>query len=220
MSPLFRKSSFSYYLRLTILASQVLPVLRRQSTRPDFNADEAGSRTQQAWELYHLPYGTLGMISHAVMLWTMVCHLTGRKPGMPWQKLELGKVWLDVWNLAIIFITSVVTITLVTVGLPVVKGSRALTGLAVMQIIYSLVVDGIVVHRYFRDKPSNTGWASYGGPWAQENRAPEEERRGMGWDLAPWLVVLMVASVVNSQIMGTLRRRFGFSFNCGVAADF
>ena len=108
----------------------------------------------------------------------------------PWKKLEH-----DIWNIANTVITSIVSISLVAVTLSgVVRQSRALTGMAVLQVLYSLVVDGVTVHRYFRDKGNDL-----------------KEREGMRWDLTPWLLVLLVASLVNSQFLGTLNGVFDTS---------
>lgn len=174
---------------LLLLPAQVLA--RIGDPPPGFDADDAAIRTEQAWDAYNLPYGALGMVTHVFLLYCLACHLDGRSPVRPWKKLEH-----DIWNIANTVNTSIVSISLVAVTLSgVVRQSRALTGMAVLQVLYSLVVDGVTVHRYFRDKGNDL-----------------KEREGMRWDLTPWLLVLLVASLVNSQFLGTLNG--GFDTSC------
>ncbi|KAM7218469.1 hypothetical protein V8F06_006073 [Rhypophila decipiens] len=111
-----------------------------------WDADEAGQRTERAWETYNLPYGTLGIITHIIMLWTLACHLDGRSPAMPWERLKF-----DVWNMALLGVTTIVSISLLAVSLSAKGRSPGMTSMAVLHLVYSLVVDGFAAHRYFRD---------------------------------------------------------------------
>ncbi|KAK4206930.1 hypothetical protein QBC37DRAFT_299803 [Rhypophila decipiens] len=161
---------------LLLLAGQVLPVFAGRNDPPaGWNADETAQRTERAWETYNLPYGTLGIITHIIMLWTLACHLDGRSPAMPWKGLKF-----DVWNMALLGVTTIISISLLAVSLSAKGRSPGMTSMAVLHLVYSLVVDGVAAHRYFR------------------------AHEGLRWELTPWLLALMVASFVNAQIMGTV----------------
>ncbi|KAM7187598.1 hypothetical protein V8F33_011154 [Rhypophila sp. PSN 637] len=174
---LFTKANLFTCL-LLLLAGHVLPVSAGRNDPPaGWNADEAAQRIERAWDVYNLPYGTLGMITHVIMLWTIACHLDGRSPLLPWRPLEF-----DRWNLGILGVTTIVSISLLAVNISAKDRSPGMTSLAVLHLVYSFVEDGIAAHL----------------------RNPSRRGKGLRWELTPWLLALMVASLINSQIMGTL----------------
>ncbi|KAM7213949.1 hypothetical protein V8F06_010648 [Rhypophila decipiens] len=196
-------------LLFLLVAGQVLPVSAGRNDPPaGWDADEAAQRTERAWETYNLPYGTLGIITHIIMLWTLACHLDGRSPAQPWKRLKF-----DVWNMALLGVTTIISISLLAVSLSAKGRSPGMTSMAVLHLVYSLVVDGVAAHRYFRDGfrkkefQDSSGYGPYGGAGSSSEEKPKAKREaheGLRWELTPWLLALMVASFVNAQIMGTL----------------
>ncbi|KAL2270473.1 hypothetical protein VTJ83DRAFT_2657 [Remersonia thermophila] len=205
-------SSLGRPVSLVLFASQVLPVLGRVDRSGNFDGEGASRRIREAWDAYNLPYGTLGMVSHAVLLWAMACHLVGRWPLCPLFRLRNKIPWLSLLNIVIVLVTSIVTLSIAGSNLPAVSESSALRSLVIIQMVYGIIFDGIVIHRYFRDTPREN-WFRLKRPAGhkEDGTTEEPERHRIGWDLSPWMVALVVASFVNSQIIGTRKGAlFGF----------
>jgi hypothetical protein len=61
-------------------------------------------------QCYNLPYGTVGMVNDALTYFTLVCLILGRRPLMPWSKLNLAYSTLVVAGLQIIISVTVTAI--------------------------------------------------------------------------------------------------------------
>ena len=110
-------------------------------------ADADDKEMEAKFNQYSLPYGVLGAISHLLTYWTILCHYYGRRPLQPWKTLKSKRM-----NVCAVLISSVVTITIVIVTLSRVHESQPLLVLASMQVVLSVVMDAINVHRYLNKK--------------------------------------------------------------------
>ncbi|KAK4170595.1 hypothetical protein QBC36DRAFT_372070, partial [Triangularia setosa] len=130
-------------------------------------------KVEQLFDRYNVPYGVLGAISHTIMMYTLGCHLFGRRPLMPWKYLTHHLV-----DVVVTSCMAIVTVTLGSLNVSEVQESRALVMLLAMNIIFGLVMDGVMVHRYFY-----------------------RERKGLMLRLAGWLCILCVAGLLSSQML-------------------
>lgn len=93
-------------------------------------------------EVYGIPYGVLGAVSHGLTFYVVLCHLFGRSPLFPWMVLKQ-----EIWNIAVVTLSSLVSIILSGVTMARTKGSRPLLILAGMQIVLYALLDIIHIHR-------------------------------------------------------------------------
>ncbi|VBB85986.1 Putative potein of unknown function [Podospora comata] len=142
--------------------------MRNDGPRGDFDP-----QIEQLFDQYNVPYGVLGAISHIIMVYTLVCHLFGRIPLMPWKYLSQHLI-----DVIVTSCMAIVTVTLAALNASEVRESRALVMLLAMNIIFGLVMDAVIIQRYF-------------------NR----ERRGLMVQLAGWVCVLCVAGLLSSQML-------------------
>lgn len=96
---------------------------------------------------YSLPYGVLGAISHILTYYVLLCHYYGRRPLQPWRHLTRAPV-----NMCSVVISSIVSITIIAVTLTKVHESQPLVVLASLQVVLSVVMDLLNVHRFLRRK--------------------------------------------------------------------
>ncbi|KAK4208957.1 hypothetical protein QBC37DRAFT_451481 [Rhypophila decipiens] len=159
------------------------------------------ARSERAWDAYNLPYRTLGMITHCVMLWNLACHLCGRSPLLPWRRLKPEFSWYDMANVGV---TTIVSICLLAVNMSSPKDrSPGMTSPAALHLVYNLVEEAVVAHRFIRER----GWEKKGKQsesYCSGYTLEQEKTAAMRWEYTPWFFVLMVASLINSQILGTL----------------
>lgn len=153
--------------------------IRNDGPRGDFDP-----QIEQLFDQYNVPYGVLGAISHIIMVYTLVCHLFGRIPLMPWKYLSQHLI-----DVIITSCMAIVTVTLAALNASEVRESRALVMLLAMHIIFGLVMDAVIIQRYF-------------------NR----ERRGLMVQLAGWVCVLCVAGLLSSQMLAHMTG--GLPFPC------
>lgn len=109
-------------------------------------------------EVYGIPYGILGVVSHALTFYVIMCHFFGRRPLQPWKFLEKER-----WNLAVVSISSLISIILSSVSLARTRGSRPLMILAGMQIVLGALIDFIHIHRMALKAE---GWSRSISVWA------------------------------------------------------
>jgi hypothetical protein len=108
-------------------------------------------------QIYAIPYGVLGFVSHALTFHVILCHLFGRRPLLPWQTLEK-----TTWNIVLVSLSSFISIILSAVTLARTRGSQPLMVLAGMQIILGLLVDAVHIHRLV---VKSEGWSNGMGAW-------------------------------------------------------
>lgn len=113
---------------------------------------------QKHIEVYGIPYGVLGVVSHGLTFYVIICHFFGRRPLFPWRFLEKEK-----WNLATVTVSSLVSIILSSVTLARTRGSRPLMILAGMQIVLGAIIDFIHIHRVALKAE---GWSKSLSLWA------------------------------------------------------
>jgi len=99
---------------------------------------------EEKFQQYSLPYGVLGVISHMLTLWVMSCHFYGRRPWMPRRYLKY-----NFFNMCSTVGSSLVSIGIAIFTLSHVQETQALVVLAAMQVVLSLMLDAVNVHRYF-----------------------------------------------------------------------
>ncbi len=124
---------------------------------PRFLPPTNSTTFQSHIQLYGIPYGVLGFVSHALTFYVIFCHLAGRRPLLPWQHLEK-----TVWNMVIITLSSLISVILSSITLVRSRGSQPLMVLAGMQIVLAVVVDAIHVHRLI---VKSEGWSKGMAPW-------------------------------------------------------
>jgi hypothetical protein len=135
----------------------------RLAPRGNFSTNAtAGSDFSSQIDAYSLPYGILGIVSHFLTCYVILCHYFGRTPAVPWRYLEF-----DRWNIAVVVTSSVVSTSLAVAALIRVRGSGPLMTLAGMQIVLSSILDFITVHRYLMSRRSQvtTGWIGQVACW-------------------------------------------------------
>lgn len=108
-------------------------------------------------EVYGIPYGVLGAVSHGLTFYAILCHFFGRRPLLPWTALERER-----WNIAVVTISSLISIILSGVTMARTKGSRPLLILAGMQIVLHALIDIIHIHRMCVGHP---GWSNSTSFW-------------------------------------------------------
>ncbi|KAH7080531.1 hypothetical protein BKA63DRAFT_488282 [Paraphoma chrysanthemicola] len=108
-------------------------------------------------QIYAIPYGVLGAVSHLLTFHVILCHLFGRRPLLPWQVLEK-----TVWNITVVTLSSLVSVILSSVTLARTRGSQALMVLAGMQIVLGVLIDAIHIHRLM---VKSEGWSNGMGAW-------------------------------------------------------
>ncbi|OAL45876.1 hypothetical protein IQ07DRAFT_603805 [Pyrenochaeta sp. DS3sAY3a] len=113
---------------------------------------------QKHIEVYGIPYGVLGVVSHGLTFYVIICHFFGRRPLFPWRFLEKEK-----WNLAAVTVSSLISIILSSVTLARTRGSRPLMILAGMQIVLGAIIDFIHIHRVALKAE---GWSKSLSLWA------------------------------------------------------
>lgn len=133
------------YLVISIEAFPADPYTSRPEPRAieDTNA----KNLRQHIEVYGIPYGVLGAVSHALTFYVMLCHFFGVRPLVPWMALEKER-----WNIAVVTLSSLVSIILAGVTMARTRGSRPLLILAGMQIVLHVLVDIIHIHCMFSDR--------------------------------------------------------------------
>jgi hypothetical protein len=109
-------------------------------------------------EVYGIPYGVLGAVSHGLTFYVILCHFFGRRPLLPWMALEKER-----WNIAAVTVSSLISIILSGVTMARTRGSRPLLILAGMQIVLHALIDIIHIHRMLVGSP---GWSSSTSIWA------------------------------------------------------
>jgi hypothetical protein len=126
---------------LIILSCTKQTYAAEKGTVPDADDKEMESKFDQ----YSLPYGVLGAISHILTYYVILCHYYGRRPTMPWKHLEK-----QVFNMCSVVISSIVSITIAIVTLTRVQETQPLVVLAALQVVLSLIMDALNVHRFFQ----------------------------------------------------------------------
>ncbi|KAK0747209.1 hypothetical protein B0T21DRAFT_417358 [Apiosordaria backusii] len=165
------------FLKSTIAALSTFPLFLPLGSASPLNIRNDGPQgdfdpqVEQLFGRYNVPYGILGAISHAILIYILGCHIFGRRPLMPWTYLTYHLV-----NVIVTSCMAIVTVTLAALVISDVQESRALVMLLVMHIIFGLVMDGVSVHRYFY-----------------------RERNGLMVRLAGWLCVLCVAGLLSNS---------------------
>lgn len=112
---------------------------------------------QKHVEIYGIPYGVLGGVSHGLTFYVIICHLFGRMPLFPRKFLEK-----EHWNLAVVSLSSLVSIILSGITLARTRGSRPLMVLAGMQIVLGALVDIVHIHRIISKAQ---GWTNSMSLW-------------------------------------------------------
>ena len=107
-------------------------------------ADADDKALEDKFQQYSLPYGVLGAISHILTLWVMGCHFYGRTPWVPWRPLKY-----NFFNMSSTVGSSLVSIGIAVFTLSRIQETQALVVLAAMQVVLSLMLDAVNVHRYF-----------------------------------------------------------------------
>lgn len=115
---------------------------------------------QRHIELYGLPYGVLGVISHALTFYVIGCHFFGRRPLAPWMHMTKER-----FNLILTLLSSIVSVTLACITLARTRGSRPLLIIAAMQMLLGALVDVVAAHRYLIAKRGK-GWDNWISLWA------------------------------------------------------
>ncbi|KAK0667954.1 hypothetical protein QBC41DRAFT_278013 [Cercophora samala] len=169
-----------FFLETDTLAKAFVFILFLQSasafpldTRNDGPRGDFDPKVEQLFDRYNVPYGVLGAISHTIMMYTLACHIFGRIPLMPWKYLTQHLV-----DVIVTSCMAIVIVTLASLNASDVQESRALVMLLAMQIIFGLVMDAVILQRYF-------------------NR----EKKGLMIRLAGWVCVLCVAGLLSSQML-------------------
>ena len=124
---------------------------------PRFLPPTNSSTFQSHIQVYAIPYGVLGVVSHALTFYVIFCHMFGRRPLLPWQRLEK-----TTWNICIVSLSSLISIILSAVTMARSRGSQPLMILAGMQIALGVLVDAVHVHRLM---VKTEGWSNSLGPW-------------------------------------------------------
>ena len=124
---------------------------------PRFLPPTNSSTFQSHIQVYAIPYGVLGFISHGLTFYVILCHMFGRRPLLPWQPLKK-----TIWNVGIVSLSSFISIILSAVTMARSRGSQALLILAGMQIVLGILVDAVHLHRL---TVKAEGWSDKLGPW-------------------------------------------------------
>jgi hypothetical protein len=130
------------------------------TARPEHRALEItnAKNLREHIEVYGIPYGVLGAVSHGLTFYVILCHFFGRRPLLPWMALEKER-----WNIAAVTVSSVISIILSGVTMARTRGSHPLLILAGMQIILHALIDIIHIHRMLVGSP---GWSNSTSIWA------------------------------------------------------
>jgi hypothetical protein len=118
---------------------------------PRFLPPTSSTTFQSHIQIYAIPYGILGFLSHALTFYVILCHLFGRCPLLPLQMLQQ-----KTWNIVIVTLSSLVSIILSTVTLARTRGSQPLMIIAGIQIALGVLVDAVHMHRLV----VNEGWSN------------------------------------------------------------
>jgi hypothetical protein len=124
---------------------------------PRFLPPTNATTLQSHIQIYAIPYGVLGFLSHALTFHVILCHLFGRRPLLPWQALQK-----TTWNIVLVSVSSLVSVILSAVTLARTRGSQPLMILAGMQIVLGVLVDAVHVHRLV---VKCVGWSNGMGAW-------------------------------------------------------
>ncbi|KAH6643215.1 hypothetical protein C7974DRAFT_387049 [Boeremia exigua] len=124
---------------------------------PRFLPPTNSSNLQSHIQVYAIPYGVLGVVSHALTFYVIFCHMLGRCPLLPWQPLKK-----TTWNICIVSLSSLVSVILSAVTMARSRGSQPLMILAGMQIVLGVLVDAVHVHRLIIDTDE---WSNSLGLW-------------------------------------------------------
>jgi hypothetical protein len=92
-------------------------------------------------EVYGIPYGVLGAVSHVLTFYVILCHFFGVRPLLPWTQLEA-----QAWNIVAVTVSALVSIILSGLTMARTRGSRPLLILAGMQIVLHVLMDIIHIH--------------------------------------------------------------------------
>jgi hypothetical protein len=122
---------------------------------PRYLSETTVDNFREHLELYNLPYGVLGVVSHGLTFWVILCHIFGIQPLMPWKRLESRT-----WNLVIVLLSSVISTSLACVALSRTRGSAALVTLAGMQIALGILLDIITILRAMAGPDGRPAWIS------------------------------------------------------------
>ena len=124
---------------------------------PRFLPPTNATTLQSHVQIYAVPYGVLGFVSHALTFYVILCHLLGRRPLLPWQNLEK-----TTWNIFLVTLSSFISVVLSAVTLARTRGSQPLMILAGMQLVLGVIVDAVHVHRL---AVKQEGWSNRLGAW-------------------------------------------------------
>jgi len=143
---------------LTFAADAFPTDLRISSPEPRDLVTTNAKNLREHIEVYGIPYGVLGAVSHGLTFYVILCHFSGRRPLLPWMALEKER-----WNIAVVTLSSLISIILSGVTMARTKGSRPLLILAGMQIVLHALIDIIHIHRMCVGSP---GWSDSTSFWA------------------------------------------------------
>jgi hypothetical protein len=129
-----------------------LPALSRRFLPPTNS-----TTLQNHIQVYAIPYGVLGFLSHTLTFYVILCHLFGRRPLLPWQALQK-----TTWNIVLVSLSSLISVILSIVTLARTRGSQPLMILAAMQIVLGVLVDAVHIHRLV---VKCEGWSNGLGAW-------------------------------------------------------
>jgi len=142
---------------LTFAADAFPTDLRISSPEPRDLITTNAKNLREHIEVYGIPYGVLGAVSHGLTFYVILCHFFGRRPLLPWMALEKER-----WNIAVVTLSSLISIILSGVTMARTKGSRPLLILAGMQIVLHALIDIIHIHRMCIGHP---GWSNSTSFW-------------------------------------------------------
>jgi hypothetical protein len=136
---------FGAYL---VISTEAFPA-DSYTPRPEPRALEVtnAKNLRQHIEVYGIPYGVLGAVSHALTFYVMLCHFLGVRPLLPWMALKKER-----WNITVVTLSSLVSVILAGVTMARTRGSRPLLILAGMQIVLHVLVDIIHIHCMVSDR--------------------------------------------------------------------
>jgi hypothetical protein len=142
------------------MAPQSFPPIHHNfpALTPRFLPPTNATTLQYHIQIYAIPYGVLGFVSHALTFYVIMCHLLGRRPLLPWQNLEK-----TTWNIVLVTLSSFISVILSAVTLARTRGSQPLMILAGTQLVLGVIVDAVHVHRLV---VKQEGWSNTLEWWA------------------------------------------------------
>lgn len=163
---------------------------REDSVLDDILPQSGSGSFNDGLKCYSLPYGGLGTISHLLTFYTIVCLMRGRRPLMPWKKLDRSK-----WDVVISAAGVLGTLGTSAVALMRCRNSTAFALLAAWKLLFSLSYGGIGIHRGV-DQYRRGGGATFPKPdtkrfWEQKILwwvFPEAAAIIMGFAALVWII--------------------------------